>query len=111
MIRLIIIENEKFLNRYVELVGRERQYFSVIAVLFFSAYLCGMLFYLCYSTGDYYCGCHCCDLIWMPHLGNISEFTLFCIKKNVHFQNFFYQKIRDCVNLLLLLRCIRESFR
>ena len=47
---LIIIEKEKVLGRCVELVGRERQYVSVIAVLFVSAYLCSMLFYLCYST-------------------------------------------------------------
>ena len=85
---LIIIKKVKFLNRYVDLVGRERQHFSVIAVLLFSAYLCCMIFYLCYITGDYYRGCHYCDLIWMPHLGNISEFTLFPLKKIVHFQSF-----------------------
>ena len=106
---LIIIKKVKFLNRYVELLGRERQHFSVIAVLLFSAYLCCMIFYLCYSTGDYYRGCHYCDLIWMPHLGNISEFTLFSLKKNCTLSEFFYQKIRDCVNLLL--RCLRESIR
>ena len=76
----IKIEKEKFLGRCVELVGRERQYVSVIAVLLFSVYLCCMIFYLCYSTGDYYRGCHYCDLIWMPHLGNISEFALLSLK-------------------------------
>ena len=121
---LIIIEKEKFLDRYVELVGRERQYFSVIAVLLFSAYLCGMLFYLCYSTGDYYCGCHCCDLIWMPHLGNISEFTFFCLKKNVHFQNFsikrygtvptcscYYVSSENLFGKLCIYRCVVKSLK
>ena len=102
----IIIEKEKFLGRCVELVGRERQYVSVIAVLFFSGYLCNMLFhlrysiavlffsgYLCnmlfylrYSTCDYFCGCHCCDFTWMPHLGNILELTPICLKKMYTFR-------------------------
>ena len=124
MIRLIIIENEKFLNRYVELVGRERQYFSVIAVLFFSAYLCGMLFYWRYSTADYYRGCHCCDPIWMPHFGNISEFTLFSLKKIVHFQNLsikgygtvstcscYYVASENLFGKLCIYRCVIKSLR
>ena len=92
----LIIKKETFLNRYVELVGRERQHFSVIAVLLFSAYLCCMIFYLCYSTGDYYRGCHYCDLIWMPHLGNISEFTLFSLKKLYTFRVFLSKDTGLC---------------
>ena len=99
---LIIIEKEKFLGRCVELVGRERQYFSVIAVLLFSAYLCGMLFYLCYSTGDYFRGCHCCDLIWMPHLGNILELTLICLKKMYTFRTFLSKDTGLCQFALAL---------
>ena len=84
----LIIKKETFLNRYVELVGRERQHFSVIAVLLFSVYLCCMIFYLCYSTGDYYRGCHYCDLIWMPHLGSISEFTVALFPQKIFFYTF-----------------------
>ena len=121
---LIIIEKEKVLGRCVELVGRERQYVSVIAVLFVSAYLCSMLFYLCYSTCDYYRGCHCCDLIWMPHLGNILELTLFCLKKNVHFQKFsikrygtvptcscYYVSSENLFGKLCIYRCVVKSLK
>ena len=113
---LIIIKKVKFLNRYVELVGRERQHFSVIAVLFFSGYLCNMLFhlrysiavlffsgYLCnmlfylrYSTCDYFCGCHCCDFTWMPHLGNILELTPICLKKMYTFRIFLSKDTGLC---------------
>ena len=120
----LIIKKETFLNRYVELVGRERQHFSVIAVLLFSAYLCCMIFYLCYSTGDYYRGCHYCDLIWMPHLGNISEFTvaLFPLKKIVHFQSFsikrfgivstcYYVASENLLGKLCLYRWVIKSLK
>ena len=98
----IIIEKEKFLGRCVELVGRERQYVSGIAVLFFSVYLCNMLFYLCYSTCDYYCGCHCCDFTWMPHLGNILELTLICLKKMYTFRTFLSKETGLCQFALAL---------
>ena len=118
----LIIKKETFFNRYVELVGRERQHFSVIAVLLFSAYLCCMIFYLCYSTGDYYRGCHYCDLIWMPHLGNISEFTLFSLKKIVHFQSFsikrygtvstcYYVASENLLGKLCLYRWVIKSLK
>ena len=122
---LIIIEKEKLLGRCVDLVGRERQYVSVIAVLFLSAYLCSTLIYLCYSTCDYYRGCHCCDLIWMPHLGNILELTLLCLKKNVHFQNFsikrygtvptcsccYYVSSENLFGKLCIYRCVVKSLK
>ena len=120
----LIIKKETFLNRYVELVGRERQHFSVIAVLLFSAYLCCMIFYLCYSTGDYYRGCHYCDLIWMPHLGNISEFALLSLKKIVHFQSFsikrygtvstcscYYVASENLFGKLCIYRCVIKSLK
>ena len=120
----LIIKKETFLSRHDELVGRERQHFSVIAVLLFSAYLCCMIFYLCYSTGDYYRKCHYCDLIWMPHLGNISESTvaLFPLKKIVHFQSFsiksygivstcYYVASENLLGKLCLYRWVIKSLK
>ena len=86
----LIIKKEKVLSSYGGVAGGERQHFSVITVLLLSVYLCGTIFYFCYSTSDYYRGSHYCDLIWMPHLGNILEFTVapFSVKNFSHFQIF-----------------------
>ena len=84
------------LSRYVGVTGAERRQFSVFAVLLLSAYLCSTIFYFCFSASVYYRGSYFCDLIWMPLLGNILEFTaaLFLVKKISQFQNFSIRRYR-----------------
>ena len=86
----IKLRKEKVFSQYVGTVGDERRFLAVINSLVLLVLLCCIRFCFRYCAIICYYGCYCCNYIWMPPLGFITDNIIlpFYVQYSLHFQRY-----------------------